>query len=98
MMYVLTKILTDFSDERMTVAQYLGTSLMLWVVNGVVLGMLLARIFVFGEPVTKPLSEPSVAYWRQRKQADINWTRVHKYSTVMSGHIYFLLNPNMLFV
>ena len=31
----------------------------------------LAKLFVFGEPVTKPLTASSVSYWRSRRQADV---------------------------
>jgi len=39
--------------------------------NGVVMAAVLAKLFVFGEPVTKPLTASSVSYWRSRRQADV---------------------------
>jgi len=46
-------------------------SLIVWMLNGVVMAAVLARLFVFGEPVTKPLTASSVSYWRSRRQADV---------------------------
>ena len=51
-------------------------SLLMWLVNGVIITVVLMRLFVFGEPVTKPMSESSVLYWRSRKQADLDLARV----------------------
>ena len=48
----------------------------MWLMNGIIIAVVLARLFVFGEPITKPLSESSVTYWRNRKQADSNLARV----------------------
>jgi hypothetical protein len=47
-----------------------------WCINVIMLGAVLARIFMFGEPVTKPLSEPSIRYWRHRNQAETELARV----------------------
>jgi len=46
-------------------------SLIVWMLNGVVMAAVLAKLFVFGEPVTKPLTASSVSYWRSRRQADV---------------------------
>ena len=51
-------------------------SLMLWLVNGVITACVLAHIFVFGEPITKRGTEASLCFWRNRKQADIDLSRV----------------------
>ena len=48
----------------------------MWLVNGVIAAGVLAWIFISGEPVTKSLSESSVVYWRNRKQADVELARV----------------------
>ena len=48
----------------------------IWLINGTIVTAILARIFVFGEPITKPLSESSVRYWRHRKQADMDLAKV----------------------
>jgi len=50
---------------------WLMPSLIVWMLNGVVMAAVLARLFVFGEPVTKPLTASSVSYWRSRRQADV---------------------------
>jgi hypothetical protein len=47
-------------------------TVIMWLLNGTIVAAVLARIFVFGEPITKPLSESSVRYWRHRKQADMD--------------------------
>lgn len=52
------------------------SSLIIWLVNGAIVTVVMARLFVFGEPVTKPLSDSSVMYWRSRKQADLDLARV----------------------
>lgn len=44
--------------------------LTMWLVNGLVIVFVLAKLFIFGEPVTKKNSNASVAFWRHRKQAD----------------------------
>ena len=65
-----------FLGDQQSWLQWMVPSMMMWIVNAVIVGFVLAKLFVFGEPVTKPLSEPSVSYWRNRKQADINLSRV----------------------
>ena len=50
---------------------WLMPSLIVWMLNGVVMAAVLAKLFVFGEPVTKPLTASSVSYWRSRRQADV---------------------------
>ncbi len=63
------KIELCFPDSEKTWFEWLIPNLFWWMVNAAVVAMVLARIMVFGEPVTKPLSESSVCYWRNRKQA-----------------------------
>ena len=60
----------------MTWFEWLMPKVAVWLFNGVALALVLARIFMFGEPVTKPLSEPSVRYWRHRNQAETELARV----------------------
>lgn len=52
------------------------SSVTVWFLNLLVMCLVLAKLFVFGEPVTKCLSAPSVCYWRHRKQADLDLARV----------------------
>ena len=48
----------------------------MWLVNAIIVMVVMARLFVFGEPVTKPRSESSILYWRSRKQAYLDLARV----------------------
>ena len=45
----------------------------------------MVRVFIFGEPVTKPLSESSVCYWKFRKQADVDLARVRAGENIVLG-------------
>ncbi|NWY02930.1 SRBP1 protein, partial [Nothoprocta ornata] len=57
-------------------SQWLWPTLVFWLLNvAVVLGAVV-RLFVYGEPVTRPHSEPSVLFWRHRRQADLDLARV----------------------
>ena len=71
---------------------WLMPSLIVWMLNGVVMAAVLAKLFVFGEPVTKPLTASSVSYWRSRRQADV-------YLAAVSSDcwdIYSLLGVNQI--
>ncbi|XP_072794658.1 sterol regulatory element-binding protein 1 isoform X1 [Vicugna pacos] len=48
---------------------------LVWLVNGLLVVLSLALLFVYGEPVTRPHSGPSVRFWRHRKQADLDLAR-----------------------
>ncbi|RUS91548.1 hypothetical protein EGW08_000663 [Elysia chlorotica] len=50
-------------------------SVVLWLLNGIFVSFVLARLLIFGEPVTKKNSDASVAFWRHRKQADLDISR-----------------------
>ncbi|KAK2563255.1 Sterol regulatory element-binding protein 1 [Acropora cervicornis] len=41
-----------------------------WFLHALVVLTVLVRVFVFGEPVTRPHSNNAVLFWRQRNQAD----------------------------
>ncbi|XP_029180137.2 sterol regulatory element-binding protein 1-like [Acropora millepora] len=41
-----------------------------WLLHALVVLTVLVRVFVFGEPVTRPHSNNAVLFWRQRNQAD----------------------------
>lgn len=58
-------------EVNVTWVSWLMPSLIVWMLNGVVMAAVLAKLFVFGEPVTKPLTASSVSYWRSRRQADV---------------------------
>ena len=51
-------------------------------VNGLLAAAVLVYILMFGEPVLKPLSDSSVCYWRNQKQASQDLARVS------TGNIY----------
>lgn len=55
---------------------YMLPSVLIWLTNIVVVLFILARIFIFGEPVTRSNSKRSISYWRFRKQADLDMERV----------------------
>nr|XP_017502644.2 sterol regulatory element-binding protein 1 isoform X4 [Manis javanica] len=48
---------------------------LVWLMNGLLVLVSLAFLFVYGEPVTRPHSGPAVHFWRHRKQADLDLAR-----------------------
>nr|XP_016852970.1 PREDICTED: sterol regulatory element-binding protein 1 [Anolis carolinensis] len=65
----------ETGDVSITWSQWLLPTLFFWLINvGVVLGAFV-RLFIYGEPVTRLHSEPSVLFWRHRKQADLDLAR-----------------------
>ncbi|KAI8798918.1 sterol regulatory element-binding protein 1-like [Biomphalaria glabrata] len=50
-------------------------SLFLWLLNGILITFVLAKLLIFGEPVTKKNSNAAVAFWRHRTQADLDMSR-----------------------
>ena len=50
--------------------------LLVWLLNGIIAVGVFVSLFTFGEPVTKPSTSASVAYWRHRNQADSYLRRV----------------------
>ncbi|XP_078521327.1 sterol regulatory element-binding protein 1 isoform X1 [Lissotriton helveticus] len=56
-------------------SDWLLSSLLLWLINVAVILGVFARLFVYGEPVTRLHSESSVLFWRHRKQADFDLAR-----------------------
>jgi len=62
-------------EDGSDMGRSLLSSIGIWLLNILMVCLVLARIFMFGEPVTKPLSGPSVRYWRHRKQADLDLAR-----------------------
>ncbi|VCW69777.1 unnamed protein product [Gulo gulo] len=48
---------------------------LVWLTNGLLVLVSLALLFVYGEPVTRPHSDPAVLFWRHRKQADLDLAR-----------------------
>ncbi|NXL04495.1 SRBP1 protein, partial [Mesembrinibis cayennensis] len=56
-------------------SQWLWPTLAFWVLNAALVLGAVVRLFVCGEPVTRPHSEPSVLFWRHRRQADLDLDR-----------------------
>ena len=55
-----------------------------WLLHALVVLTVLVRVFVFGEPVTRPHSNNAVLFWRQRNQADEDLAKVQlMYSACM---------------
>jgi len=75
-------------DVSMSWTSWLMPSLIVWMLNGVVMAAVLARLFVFGEPVTKPLTASSVSYWRSRRQADVYLAAVSYQKSMVNGHSF----------
>ncbi|NXJ92304.1 SRBP1 protein, partial [Corythaixoides concolor] len=57
-------------------SQWLWPTLAFWALNTALVLGAVVRLFVCGEPVTRPHSEPSVLFWRHRRQADLDLDRV----------------------
>ncbi|NXO01927.1 SRBP1 protein, partial [Rhinopomastus cyanomelas] len=56
-------------------SQWLWPTLAFWALNGALVLGAVVRLFVCGEPVTRPHSAPSVLFWRHRRQADLDLDR-----------------------
>ncbi|KAM6055074.1 sterol regulatory element-binding protein 1 [Chlamydotis macqueenii] len=56
-------------------SQWLWPTLAFWALNATLVLGAVVRLFVCGEPVTRPHSEPSVLFWRHRRQADLDLDR-----------------------
>ncbi|XP_067329251.1 sterol regulatory element-binding protein 1-like [Anolis sagrei] len=63
------------TDVSVTWSQWLLPTLFFWLINVVVVLGAFIRLFIYGEPVTRLHSEPSVLFWRHRKQADLDLAR-----------------------
>lgn len=48
-----------------------------WLLHALIAIAVLVRIFVFGEPVTRPHSNNAVLFWRHRNQADDDLAKVY---------------------
>lgn len=44
--------------------------LLLWLVNILIMGFCLVKMFVYGDPILPSKSKESQIFWRHRKQAD----------------------------
>ncbi|XP_063171265.1 sterol regulatory element-binding protein 1 [Candoia aspera] len=55
--------------------QWLFPTLIFWMINLLIVFAAFVRLFIYGEPVTRPHSESSILFWRHRKQADLDLAR-----------------------
>ncbi|KAJ8297991.1 hypothetical protein KUTeg_024522 [Tegillarca granosa] len=68
------------SDENMSSTSsswldWMFPTLMMWILNGIIVTGVMAKLLIFGEPVTKKNSEAEVSYWRHQKQANADLSR-----------------------
>ena len=56
-----------------------------WLLHAVIAIAVLVRIFVFGEPVTRPHSNNAVLFWRHRNQADDDLAKVLIHGVIFLG-------------
>ncbi|NWY50265.1 SRBP1 protein, partial [Chionis minor] len=66
---------TGTVEEPWGWSQWLWPTLAFWALNAALVLGAVVRLFVCGEPVTRPHSEPSVLFWRHRRQADLDLDR-----------------------
>ena len=55
-----------------------------WLLHAVIAIAVLVRIFVFGEPVTRPHSNNAVLFWRHRNQADDDLAKVLIHGVILN--------------
>ncbi|KAM6423751.1 sterol regulatory element-binding protein 1 isoform 2-T2 [Liasis olivaceus] len=55
--------------------QWLLPNLIFWLINILIVFAAFVRLFIYGEPITRPHSESSILFWRHRKQADLDLAR-----------------------
>ncbi|EEB11877.1 sterol regulatory element-binding protein, putative [Pediculus humanus corporis] len=51
------------------------SSTLLWVINTLILGLCLVKIFVYGDPIICSKSKSFTSFWRYKKQADFDLSR-----------------------
>ncbi|CAG2065122.1 unnamed protein product, partial [Timema podura] len=69
-------ILNAVDGADVNIWQWLGSSLFLWMFNIIVLAGCLIKMFVYGDPLMPAKSQASVVFWRHRKQADLDLSKV----------------------
>ncbi|KAL8615034.1 hypothetical protein ACOMHN_057938 [Nucella lapillus] len=55
-----------------TLTSWLFPRMMMWLLNAAVVGVVLAKVLVYGEPVMRKNTAASVSYWRHRRQAQVD--------------------------
>ena len=73
-----------FTGSESGIWQWVGSSLYLWIFNFIILLGCLIKLFVYGDPVLPAKSKESVAFWRHRRQADFDLSKV-RYCPVCSS-------------
>uniref|UniRef100_A0A8D2LWE8 Sterol regulatory element-binding protein 1 n=1 Tax=Varanus komodoensis TaxID=61221 RepID=A0A8D2LWE8_VARKO len=66
---------SEARDAPATWSQWLLPTAIFWLINALVVLGAFVRLFIYGEPVTRPHSQSSVLFWRHRKQADLDLAR-----------------------
>ena len=72
----LTAVDTSSAPSQENWVMWLVLLSVKWAVHLIVVLGILIRIFVYGEPVTRPQTDAAVLFWRHRNQADIDLSRV----------------------
>ncbi|EDO44513.1 predicted protein, partial [Nematostella vectensis] len=65
----------DAPFDPLTVISWAALVAFKWLLNVALLIGVLVKIFVFGEPVTRPHSDRSTLFWRHKNQADLDLSR-----------------------
>lgn len=74
-----------------------GTSALLWIVNCLILGFCMVKMFVYGDPVLPSKSKESLNFWRHRRQADDYLSKVAtSYKSLSFKLSYFDPGPSTL--
>lgn len=63
----------------------LAMSSSVWFVNALLILGVIIQILIKGEPVTKPNSEASIEYWKQRQAAETEISRVSRCIVPLMG-------------
>ncbi|ESN99156.1 hypothetical protein HELRODRAFT_107185 [Helobdella robusta] len=93
------RVLQSEAESDMVDVQYWFQSILpsfvVWSMNCLVGVVIIMKLFVFGEPLTKPMSPSSVLYWRKRNQAEIELLRKSyiEASSLLSGCLMALGRP-----
>uniref|UniRef100_T1JCH3 BHLH domain-containing protein n=1 Tax=Strigamia maritima TaxID=126957 RepID=T1JCH3_STRMM len=65
----------DEYDGKYRWQDWVLTTICVWFVNLIFIGVCLTKLLVYGEPIVRPKSESSLCFWRCRKQADFDLSK-----------------------